>query len=66
MDLVVYSNQKFGQGGEGVKKPENFADVLYAWPLREGGAERRRDTESKPKIMSSAHSLEPTFRGDFL
>ena len=32
------------------------------------GAEREkeRDTESKPKIMSSAQSLEPTFKGDFL
>ena len=30
------------------------------------GGEKERDTESKPKIMSSAHSLEPTFKGDFL
>lgn len=34
---------------------------------REGRREKwARDTESKPKIMSSAHSLEPTFKGDFL
>ena len=31
--------------GEGVQKPENFADVLYVWPLgekRRGAIESRR------------------------
>ena len=26
-------NPKFGQGGEGLQNPENFADVLYVWSL---------------------------------
>ena len=32
MDLVLHVNQKSGRG-EGVQNPENFADVLYVWPL---------------------------------
>ena len=35
MDLVLWINPNFGQGGEGVKKPENFADVLYVWSLKQ-------------------------------
>ena len=35
MDLVLEINPKFGQGGEGVQITENFADVLYVWPLRQ-------------------------------
>ena len=26
------SDQNADKGGEGVKNPENFADVLYVWP----------------------------------
>ena len=25
--------------GKGVKKSQNFADVIYGWPLREAGKE---------------------------
>ena len=29
------SSQNADKGGEGVQNPENFADVLYVWPLSE-------------------------------
>ena len=29
------SSQNADKGGEGVQNPENFADVLYVWPLME-------------------------------
>ena len=31
------SDQNADKGGEGVKNPKNFADVLYVWPLIEDG-----------------------------
>ena len=33
MNLVLFVSPKCGQGGEGVKKSQNFADVIYGWPL---------------------------------
>ena len=34
MDLLLYVDlAKIRTRGEGVKKHEKFADVLYAWPL---------------------------------
>ena len=37
MNLVLQISPKCGQGGgvEGVKKSQNFADVIYGWPLRD-------------------------------
>ena len=31
---VVRDSTNMNKGREGVKNPENFADVLYGWPLR--------------------------------
>ena len=33
VNLVLQISPKCGQGGEGVKKSQNFADVIYGWPL---------------------------------
>ena len=34
MNLVLLISPKCGQGEEGVKNPENFADVIYGWSLK--------------------------------
>ena len=41
MNLVLLINRNCGQGGEGVKNPKNFADVIYGRPKFAVSTERR-------------------------
>ena len=56
MNLVLYILIKCGQGGEGVKKFENFVDVINGWPLR--SVRGTVFTEGREKEKFSSHNFE--------